>query len=417
MNARLGESDWFVKIYRAGTQYECLGSNGTAGDTSGEYAEMRILVVARNLPNAENPTRGIFEYQQALALRSIGHEVIFAALDLRSIRRLRPHGIRMDSGGILPTYVLSIPMGPLPLGMRRRIASLGFRHLYRRIQENQGRPDVIHSHFLINGAAVGPLAKAHGIPLVHTEHSSDLMEQSVGKSMRRHVRSAMAAATEVVTVSPALQEVLSKQHGIDSVAIPNVVDTTLFGGPRSVHDGYRVVSVGSLIIRKRMHVVVRAFAQAIGEKDDVSLTIVGDGPERAGLVRLADELGVAGKVNFVGVRSPEFIAQLFKDSDLFVLTSAQETFGVVFAEALVAGLPVVASRSGGPEHFLSRENSILVAVDDVDATSYAIKSGYSGTWRLDGEKLTTGAVAKFGRAAVARDLTEVFIRAIRDANY
>jgi glycosyltransferase involved in cell wall biosynthesis len=111
--------------------------------------------------------------------------------------------------------------------------------------------------------------------------------------------------------------------------------------------GGGVVTVGRLVAQKRIDALLEAIARLRRQGRPLRLTVIGDGPERGALERLARELGVAGQTRFRGAVPPEQLAEAVGDADVFVFPARGEGFGLAAAEALVLGIPVVAARDGG----------------------------------------------------------------------
>lgn len=127
--------------------------------------------------------------------------------------------------------------------------------------------------------------------------------------------------------------------------------------------------VGHLIPVKGVDLLLEAFRRAA--LPDARLVVVGDGPERAALERAAPP-----GVLFSGFRSDAL--DLYQAFDLFVSPSREEPFGLVFLEALDAGLPVVATRTAGAEAILPGLPAELVALEDVDALAEALRRAAAG---------------------------------------
>jgi glycosyltransferase involved in cell wall biosynthesis len=102
--------------------------------------------------------------------------------------------------------------------------------------------------------------------------------------------------------------------------------------------------VARLTAQKRVDLAIRAMT---GIPDDVRLTIIGDGPDRASLEALARSLGVAERVRFAGRQPPDLVPEHLARADLMVYPARAEGFGLVAAAALMAGVPVVACEDGG----------------------------------------------------------------------
>jgi glycosyltransferase involved in cell wall biosynthesis len=127
----------------------------------------------------------------------------------------------------------------------------------------------------------------------------------------------------------------------------------------------RLVTVGHLVARKRHETVLRALARLDPARRPEYL-VIGDGPCRDPLHRLAADLGVADRVRFLGqLPNPEAVARA-ATCDLFVMPGVEEPFGVAFVEAMAAGLPAIGSRGeGGPEDIAAAgPGMILVEPDD-----------------------------------------------------
>jgi glycosyltransferase involved in cell wall biosynthesis len=133
--------------------------------------------------------------------------------------------------------------------------------------------------------------------------------------------------------------------------------------------GNVLVFAGRLGPQKALGVLLDALVAA----PDVALAVAGDGPERAGLERRARELGLDGRVSFLGTVPRARVLRLFRAADASVLPSAWENFPHTVVEALAVGCPVIATAVGGvPEIVRDGENGLLVAPRDASALAAAI---------------------------------------------
>jgi glycosyltransferase involved in cell wall biosynthesis len=147
---------------------------------------------------------------------------------------------------------------------------------------------------------------------------------------------------------------------------------------------------------KNHALLLHAFADAFAENLNVRLRLAGDGPLRAELAHLADQRGVAARVDFLGTLSSEQLHAEMTDSDAFVLASDVESFGVVVIEAQAAGLPVVCTASGGPDHLIDRPNGVLVPRGDRAALARAMAEMHRNIACYDRAAIRTQAVKCFG---------------------
>lgn len=133
----------------------------------------------------------------------------------------------------------------------------------------------------------------------------------------------------------------------------------------------RIVTVGRLHPAKGMDVLLKAVAIAKQTATDLECYILGDGPERAGLMRLASKLGLNGCVCFAGYTCNPYA--WLATADMFVSASWWETFGVAIAEAMALGLPVIATATDGAQDIISDGvDGILVPVGDAQALADSI---------------------------------------------
>jgi glycosyltransferase involved in cell wall biosynthesis len=223
--------------------------------------------------------------------------------------------------------------------------------------------DIIHVHgggaFSLLGLVAARLLK---IPLIfgyHTDleayapfyvpYGHSKLVRGLASTWARTM-TAMAHAT--VVPSQKTKEILEGYGAAGRIeVIPMPVDPCFFDSmPRGsfraqldIPDGAVVLlSVSRLSGEKNLRFMLRATQPVLQTSPSTRLVIVGDGPERKSLVRLAHELGVADQVHFTGFLDRSSVRQVFTDSDAFLFTSRTETQGLAVAEAVASGLPVVA---------------------------------------------------------------------------
>jgi glycosyltransferase involved in cell wall biosynthesis len=139
-------------------------------------------------------------------------------------------------------------------------------------------------------------------------------------------------------------------------------------------DGHVLAFAGRLGVQKALGTALEAVATMPG----VTLVVAGDGPERAALERRMRELGVEGRVRFLGSVSRDDVLRLFRAADASVLPSAWENYPHTVVEALAVGCPVIATAVGGvPEVVRDGENGLLVPPGDPPALAAAVSRFFS----------------------------------------
>lgn len=186
---------------------------------------------------------------------------------------------------------------------------------------------------------------------------------------RRNVR----RADRVVVPSRYSAGVASRCYGVapERVAVvPEALDLAEWErrfaeAPRRPRERPTVLTVARMYPRKRLEDLLAAVAHLRGRVPEVQLRVVGDGPERGRLLRRRARLGLADAALFLGEVSRARLAEEYANADCFCLPSVQEGFGIVFAEAMAAGLPVVACRAAAvPEVVPDGTAGILVEPRD-----------------------------------------------------
>jgi glycogen(starch) synthase len=306
---------------------------------------------------------------RALAERGIEHDVV-TAFRRSAPRRERPHaGVVVHRVGFPIRNLRQLYSGPaLPLALR----------LARRAH-------LVHVHHA-EDLAVLPIglaaARAARLPLVLTIHTSlahTLRVVDARTALLRRVGAsiesvAVRRADAVIALTSRLKR-LAAAAGVGPeriVVIPSGVEPALFApagdDPFPSLPRPRILFLGRLAAQKDVGTLLRAAATL-----DVHLLIVGDGPQRAMLEQQARQLGLAGRVTFAGFLDRARVPAALRTSDVLVLPSAYEELGSVLLEAMWAGVPVVASRTGGiPEIVEDGRTGLLVEPHDSTAFARAI---------------------------------------------
>lgn len=312
---------------------------------------------------------------------------------------------------------------PYPVSCAER--SSPFRHVRATllVRRAASRVDAVYATSMIRRAAIGSgLARR---PLVVKLVSDEAFEratrsgrytgtldefQASGGARTRFLRatrtSALRRAKHVFCPSAYLRDVALRWglHPERVSVLPNPAPTIPQMSPRDElrrdlgFEGNVLVFAGRLGPQKAVHVLLDALAHV----DGVTLAIAGDGPERDALERRVGELGLDGRVRFLGSVPRETVLRLFRAADASVLPSAWENFPHAVVEALAAGCPVIATAVGGvPEVVRDGENGLLVAPNDAAGLAAAIGRFFSDAELR--ERLRTaapGSVAGYSEQAV-----------------
>lgn len=378
---------------------------------------MNVLIIARGIPDQKS-LLGIFEYDQARALAAAGHRVVLFAVDLRSIRRRRRYGVHSGKNDGISWYRIDIPVGAVPMGMFCRIGRWAVCYLYQIVFGGRKRPDIIHAHFTENGCMAVTLAEKEKIPLVITEHSSDMAREKISNQLIKYARKGYSAAEIVIAVSSYLACSIEKKTGICCKIVPNIISSDIFvqnekKKKKKKKGCFGFVMTGNLIDGKCPQLLLEAFACLYKKYPDICLGFIGSGKKKKELETYVKRMGLEKAVRFYGVLSRTEIAKVYQEYDCFVLPSELETFGVVYIEAMAAGLPVIATRCGGPEDFVTDETGYLIAVNQKQELIKAMEKMYHRRGEFQEETIQKYAKEHFSEEAVAARLTDVYSQVLK----
>ena len=279
--------------------------------------------------------------------------------------------------------VVRIPSLPLPTQTSYRLClpylNAGDRRRVRGL-------DIVHAHSpFVTGWMGASYARRHRIPLVFTYHTRldayahyapfdrGTTERAMSELTRRYANWA-----DAVVVPTNAMEIRLRELGVRApiAVVPSAIDVERFAAGRrsalvrarlGAHDDAPLALVVS---RLAMEKNVELALDALARSPDLRLAIVGEGPHRAALEERARRLGVDARVRFVGTIARERLPDVYASVDAFVFPSTTDTQGLVLAEALAAGLPVIAAESEASRDVLVGAGRLVAA--DPDALAQAI---------------------------------------------
>jgi L-malate glycosyltransferase len=294
---------------------------------------------------------GVVATELATSLAARGHEVHVLSSDIpfrlrQQWRDVRVHRVDTPAYPLFrePQYVLSLSTSIVAVARAQRL-------------------DIVHAHYAVPHAACAYLARqilasgSGSVPkTVTTLHGTDITLVGSDPSYTETVAFCIEQSDGVTAVSESLRADTYRHLRITSPieVIPNFLDCTRYASrpdpalrarlcPPDRYDGL-LLHVSNLRPVKRLDAVVDIFRRVSAQRR-VKLAIVGDGPERARTVQLAAEAELTDHLEILGEQDD--VRGLLSSADVFLLPSAQESFGLAALEAMACELPVVASRVGG----------------------------------------------------------------------
>jgi len=355
--------------------------------------KLRILMMIHR--QADNSPYCFYVHEQAKALAARGHEVVvISSVGVTPMmKQLRPKqaevAARTPKQAVIdgipvyyPRYLTLGNAGEKALG--GRLLAAAALPLAKKLHREKPF-DVVHAHMLPRDGHAGLLvARALSVPFALTIHGTDIFHYFIpGKEpWPRNVMIAREADA-LMAVSSLLMSRVAPYRGEEKLSrvVPNGVDLSLV--PEKTKNAPRkVISVGTLKARKCMDRTLEAFARLADEFKDATLTIVGIGEMEGQLRSRIEELGLEGRVMLTGGLEHEEVLRRMAQSDLFVLPSWGEGYGIVYIEAMAAGcISVGAEKEGIEDTITDGENGFLVPAGDIDAIERVMRDVFENRER------------------------------------
>lgn len=346
---------------------------------------MRILLLTTSFPLTPESSSGIFV--ERLVRRLVRHcqVCVLAPADDASASQVadRPYTLATFRYAPVRWQLLAHHGGGIPAALAARpwlwllvpafLVSMTLACLWR-----ARRADVIFANWSVCGVVAGVVGQILDRPVITTLRGEDANRCDTSRIHRYLIGACLRLSGKVVTVSDDIArriKTLFPAMAHKVVTIPNGVDVVADrcdSQARRECETVRVLMVGSLIPRKSVPTALHALASLPA---GYSLTVLGDGPERSGLERLAAGLGLDRRVEFPGHVPPERVADWLADADVFVITSSAEGRPNAVLEAMASGLPVIGSDIPGMRELIEHEVSgELFPVDDSEALAAALRA-------------------------------------------
>lgn len=345
---------------------------------------MKILIATTNFPRWQGDFRVPFIYEAAKALQAKGNTVrvvamhnpgsreheLMEGLEVFRVRYLpeEKEKLQQDAAGIPAAW---------ERGLKGRLALIPFLVAYTKaVGRHAADCDIIHANWSLSGLAALLSRGRHKLPYVVTVQGSDVFKTLNKPGVRQMVGLALRKAGKVIALSRALKSAalefgLQEEH---VVVIPNGINISQFPFATLDEKKNQVLFVGSLIARKGPATLLQAMRLVHQDLPDTKLVLVGEGDERAHLEKFIAEHDMADYVCLAGTQTQSAVAELMRESRLFVLPSIEEGQGVVLMEALASGTPCVGSNVGGIPDVVTEDVGRLVEPGDAHALAEAIRA-------------------------------------------
>ncbi|MCT4580866.1 MAG: glycosyltransferase family 4 protein [Flavobacteriales bacterium] len=216
-------------------------------------------------------------------------------------------------------------------------------------------------------------------PCILTEHWSGFLNgnfEASPKWKQRLTLKRINKCQQIFTVSQSLQKKLQSLGVTRPIkVIRNPIQKTIQKTELNQHNQLRLLFIGDLVDKiKNVSGILKALKIALTDTPDITLTIIGDGIDRNKLQQLVTEMSLENHVEFKGRLAQQEVIQIYALYDTLLVNSYTETYSMVTLEALSAGIPVIATKCGGPEQFITKANGLLISINNSQELSEAISA-------------------------------------------
>lgn len=312
---------------------------------------------------------GVIATELGKMLAENGHEIHFISSSLPFRLNRMYHNVYYHQVEVNQYSVFQYP--PYDIALASKMAEV----------INREELDLLHVHYAIPHAVCAILAKqmsGRDVKIVTTLHGTDITVLGYDPSLTDAIRFGIEKSDIVTAVSKSLisqtYDLINPDKTIETVY--NFIDERVYNRSDSSHlkDEYRILPEEKIIIHvsnfrpvKRVQDVVRTF-EKITKEIPAKLLLVGDGPEMTVVCKLVKKLNIADKVLFLGKQ--DSVEELYSISDLMLLLSEKESFGLVALEAMACGVPCIGTNVGGiPEVIDHGQSGFICELGDIEDMS------------------------------------------------
>jgi glycosyltransferase involved in cell wall biosynthesis len=365
------------------------------------------MLLTHSYPDINHKWRGVFIQEQAKAL-SIRHDIIvvYFKVDYSHFAPFSDYSFLKKQTERIIEYEVTVNKS-FPVINQLKYLSNTYRFIKNEIL-NQIKIDIIHSHLSYPAGFLGTIIQHRKkIPGIITEHTW-IKKYFRSWIHKQCVLYALKNSSVILSVSNALKDDIARYCNRNVSVIPNVIEVDKFHlSEKRKSATFNIGILGGMgNYRKGLDILIKAVSHL--REMDFLVHIGGDGIYLDKFKKLSKDLGVFEKCKFYGEILPADINGFYSALDFYVLASRDETFGVVIVEAMSSGLPVIATKCGGPEEIITSDTGILVEKENPENLAQAIIYMSENLGSFNREYIRQYAQEKYGQETFVRSITKIY---------
>lgn len=394
----------------------------------------KLLILPSWYPTKENPALGSFFKEQAELMSEnfdvcvlvgkanfIGRKKYFKGIFNSSINKVEENTVKPNIKEIYFEY-----NDIVFINSKKRLQKtiVSYSSIVNDLVKKNWIPDVIHAQSVLNAGCIAlKIANEKNLPLLTTEHIPIILKNFNSEKQSVFLDTIKKTEQFSVVSNFAKRVILENFADKEVLVLGNLVDDSLFNIPlnKADNESFQIGYVGSLFYRKDPFTFIDSIALVIKENRikniKINLIIAGIQGEFTldDLQKYIKEKQIEEYCNIYTNKNRQEIAILYSQMDLVISTSISETFGLVVAEALMCGVPVIATDNGGVRDIIEPNiNGIIVNLKDSNAIAKNILKIYNKEFVFESEKIRESVKIKFGRKAFLKKMTTIYNKIIAD---
>lgn len=384
---------------------------------------MNLIILPTAYPNIYNEHSSIFVQDQARALAKYEDMDICVVgaipISFKDIwkKKLFKFGNFYKEINSVKSHLFLYPSIPKLRKFNELLRYMINNYLLRKFLK-KNKVNIIHIHNSTVGKTALWLKREYNIPYVITEHSSSFARGRISKRIINDYFEIYKKSSKNIAVSKDFKVLLSDIYKLNFIYIPNVVDTNYFNLKNENNSKeFYFINIANVNKNKNQILLINAFSQSFNKVKNIKLKILGDGEEYTNLQNEIDRLQMNEQIKLFGFAKREQVLEELKSSDVFVLSSKYETFGVVLIEAMSCGLPVISTKCGGPESIIVNDKlGILVDNEDENKLSKAMIYLYKHKKHYNSNRIRNNVIKNFSEKAIITQLIDIYQKVLNEAN-
>lgn len=376
---------------------------------------MHILFIPAWWPSANDPTCGIFNQKQAKGLANLGCQVGTVYFENQLFQPISFWRFGTEIGqkvGINQVKKHGFWFLPKKKTWLLNLWTSIYDQLFEKYVAQFGRPDLLHGFGFQSIFVAARLSEKWGIPFVFTEHATAHPLGLIPDWQLEIFQKKLSKAAKVLAVSRGMAQELNKiWPGEIGISPPLFLeeDFPAFDFLEKKREETVFLTACALMWKKGVDVLIAAFELACTlSPDPIKLIIVGDGEASENIEFLIKNSPFSQKITRFGSLTGDDFAKKYREADCFVLASRVETFGTVLIEAMANGLPIITTRSGGPEFFIHENLGKLVEPGDAHVLAEAMLFYLKEKGRFNRAEIRHHALENYSEGPVSRALLAIY---------